>query len=84
MSLLNAVFIYLLLWWLTLFTILPIGVERHAETGKGHDAGAPINPMLIKKFILTTAVSGVELAVIWLLVHMGIIRWDDWFRNAIQ
>jgi predicted secreted protein len=27
MTLLNALFIYILLWWLTLFMVLPLGVK---------------------------------------------------------
>jgi predicted secreted protein len=80
----NLVFVYLLVWWVMLFTVLPIGVERNADTGKGHDAGAPVHPMLKKKIILNSALSAVIVAVIWLLVYFHIIRWDEWFRDAIK
>jgi len=31
MDLLTAFFIYLILWWVTLFMVLPFGVRRHQE-----------------------------------------------------
>ncbi len=80
----NLVFVYLLVWWVMLFTVLPLGVERNADAAKGHDAGAPVNPMLKKKIILNSALSAVIVAVIWLLVYFHIIRWDEWFRDAIK
>lgn len=82
MTITYAVFIYLLIWWVTLFMILPIGVERHEESGKGYDAGAPKFANLKKKLVWNTAVSAVILAVIWVLVELEIIRWRDWFDRT--
>jgi predicted secreted protein len=82
MTLFTAIFIYLLIWWLTLFTVLPLGIKRHEEHGKGFDAGAPEKANLGKKLLLNTALSGVILAVIEVLVKMGIINWHGWFENA--
>lgn len=82
MTITYAVFIYLLIWWVTLFMILPIGVERHEESGKGYDAGAPKFANLKKKLVWNTAVSAVILAVIWVLVELDIIRWREWFDHT--
>lgn len=80
MSLLNAFFIYFLIWWVMLFTVLPLGVQRNAESGKGFDAGAPKDPMLKKKLILNTILSAVILGIIEVLVELDVIRWGEWFR----
>jgi predicted secreted protein len=82
MSLLNAFFIYFLIWWVMLFTTLPLGVKKHEEHGKGFDAGAPEKPDLGKKLLLNTALSAVILGIIEVLVKMGIINWHAWFENA--
>ncbi|HRI76318.1 MAG TPA: DUF1467 family protein [Alphaproteobacteria bacterium] len=79
MSLLYAFFIYLLIWWVLLFTILPLGVERHAEDGKGFDSGAPKFANIRKKLIWNTILSAVVLAIIWVLVEIDVIRWREWF-----
>jgi len=84
MGLLNAVFIFLLVWWTMLFTVLPLGVERHEEAGKGFDAGAPKRPDLKKKIIINTIISFLIVAALWVMVDAGVIRWGAWFRDAIK
>jgi predicted secreted protein len=76
MTFLNAVFIYFLVWWITLFMILPLGVERHQDEGLGHDAGAPKIPHLRRKLLLNTALSAIVLGVIYVLVETGVIEWS--------
>jgi predicted secreted protein len=80
MGFVNTIFIYLLVWWCVLFTVLPLGVERHTDTGKGHDAGAPKNADLPRKLKLTSLISAVIVGGMWLLVHFNIITWGEWFR----
>lgn len=82
MSLLYAFFIYLLIWWVMLFTILPLGVELHGEDGKGYDRGAPKVANIRKKLILNTIVSAIILAIIWILVQVDVIRWREWFDTG--
>ena len=84
MSPILAFFIYLILWWVTLFMVLPLGVQRHGEKGSGHDAGAPVRPDLKKKLVLNTILSAVILAIIHLLVEMDVIRWHEWFDGGVQ
>ncbi len=84
MSPLTALFIYLLIWWVVIFTILPLGVERHEEVGKGYDAGAPKIANLKQKLKITTVVSAAILAVMWILVEVGVIRWTEWFTKGFE
>lgn len=44
MSIGSAVAIYFVIWWTTLFVVLPFGIRSQAEAGKispGSDPGAP-------------------------------------------
>lgn len=63
----TAISIYLVTWWVVLFTILPIGVTSHADAGvdpgDGGDPGAPVEPKLKRKFITTT----IAATVIWVI-----------------
>ena len=81
MTIVTAVFIYFLVWWLMLFTILPMGVERHTEDGKGFDAGAPKFANLKKKLIINSVASAVVVLIMHVLIEMGIIRWSEWFAQ---
>ena len=69
--------IYFVVWWISLFAILPLGVRSPAETGThvedGHDPGAPVNPNLKRKAITTTWVAAIVTAVIWIVVQYGLI-----------
>lgn len=64
---------YLIVWWLVLFSVLPVGVVSHAEAGiktpGGGDPGSPVNPQLKRKFITTTWVSALLFAPFWIAVH---------------
>ena len=54
-------FIYLIIWWVALFVVLPFGVKRVEQPTAGHDPGAPANPHLKMKVLATTIVA----AIIW-------------------
>lgn len=50
-------FIFLIIWWLVLFAVLPWGIRRQESGDAGHDPGAPANPMLLKKALITTLIA---------------------------
>lgn len=70
MSWVTAVFVYLLIWWLVLFTQLSAGAGRSGEQ-EVNEYGAPINPMVLRKLIRTTVISALVLLVIWLITLTG-------------
>ncbi|MDP1874738.1 DUF1467 family protein [Phenylobacterium sp.] len=77
MGVTTAIAIYLIIWWVVLFTILPLGVISHAEAGidkgDGGDPGAPVDPKLKKKFFTTTWVSALVFAVVYLVIRLGLV-----------
>ena len=77
MSIGSAIAVYFIIWWTVLFTVLPIGVRSAHEAGQdiapGTDAGAPVNPNLLKKALLTTIIS----AIAFVFVYFAFTR--DWF-----
>ena len=81
MSPVSAFVVYLLLWWVTLFATLPLGVRGQAEEGnivKGSEPGAPVKADMKRKFILTTIIA----TILWLIVCGTIIfGWLDWTGN---
>ena len=68
---------YLVIWWTVLFTILPRGIRSHDEEGTerhlGADWWAPANPDIKRKFITTTWVSAIVVAVVFVVVEFGLI-----------
>lgn len=63
MNILSAIAIYFIIWWLCLFLVLPWGIRNAHEAGQsvaeGHDAGAPLNPMLGRRVLATTVLAAV-------------------------
>ncbi len=62
MSWATGLMVYLVIWWTILFAVLPLGVRRVENPGRGQDWGAPERPQLLKKAIITSLVA----AVLWL------------------
>jgi predicted secreted protein len=61
----TGVMVYIVLWWTVLFAVLPLGVSRVEKPGKGQEHGAPERPDLLRKAIITSAVT----AVLWLAFY---------------
>lgn len=71
----TAIAIYLILWWITLFAVLPFGVKSQLEAGEvvpGSAPSAPVAPLLKQKLIWTTIVSAAIFAVGYGLHRMGL------------
>jgi predicted secreted protein len=61
----TGIVVYVLVWWVILFAVLPLWVTPSEPDDPGHASGAPRRPRMLLKIALTTAAS----AVIWLLIH---------------
>lgn len=75
MSWVEAGFIFLIIWWLVLFMVLPWGARRvdPNDLVPGEDHGAPEKPRLAIKFTVTTAISLVLLGLVYGIMVSGII-----------
>ena len=78
MSWFTDICVYLTIWWVALFAVLPLGVISHAEAGidkgDGGDPAAPVDPKLKRKFITTTWVSAVIFIPFWLAMHFHLLH----------
>ena len=69
MSTTGLAIIYIIIWWIVFFTILPIDVYRQkAIKIDGEDTGSPENPKMLKKFIYCTGITTVIFVIIYLLI----------------
>ena len=67
MSWLTLLAVYLVIWWICFFVILPIGVrtqDEDEETILGTVGSAPSRPMLVRKALATTVVAAIVLAIL--------------------
>ena len=69
MSITGSLIIFVLIWWIIFFSLLPIDVDRkHKEMVEGADKGSPENPKIIKKIIYTTIKTSIIFIGIFMLV----------------
>jgi predicted secreted protein len=74
----EGVVVYVLVWWVVIFAVLPWGVRPPAQFVPGQALSAPGRPRLWFKAGITTLVA----AVIWLIIFL-IVR-SNWisFRGS--
>ncbi|HVZ01578.1 MAG TPA: DUF1467 family protein [Dongiaceae bacterium] len=70
MQWLGSVFIFMVLWWVVLFAVLPWGVRQQENPEPGHDPGAPAVPHLKRKLLITTLITFVLWSIgVFLILH---------------
>jgi predicted secreted protein len=80
MSTTTAIAIYFLIWWVTLFAVLPWGVRSQEEQGEfaaGTDPGAPVAARLLWKLVWTTLVASVVFGILALIYEKQWITLDQ-------
>ena len=75
--------IYFLIWWITLFAVLPFGMSRQAEEGHepGTDPGSPLAHVMWRKLFWTTIVASIIFAVVYVVYVNGLIPTDWLFAH---
>ncbi|MFM8680113.1 MAG: DUF1467 family protein [Alphaproteobacteria bacterium] len=64
----TGIAIYITMWWVVIFAVLPFGARPPERIGKGHASGAPESPRLVPKMLATPAIS----AVLWLALELAV------------
>jgi predicted secreted protein len=76
-----AIALYFIIWWITLFAMLPIGVRTSEEAGEasapGHAESAPQTPNLLPKMVATTVVASIVFAALYAIIVHHVITLDD-------
>jgi predicted secreted protein len=76
----SALALYFIIWWLTLFAVLPFGIRSQQESGEvvaGSDPGAPASVRIGRVILINSVVAALVLAVFW------IVYVENWFGLAI-
>ncbi|MFU8883329.1 MAG: DUF1467 family protein [Rhodobacterales bacterium] len=86
MGITSALVLYAVLWFLTFLIVIPIRLKTQGDVGQivpGTHAGAPHEPNLRKKALITTGVAAVLWAIIAFVLISGMltVRDIDWFNR---
>jgi predicted secreted protein len=68
--------IYFLIWWVTLFAVLPWGVRSQHEDGnfpEGTDPGAPVAARLVRKLIWTTLIASIVFGIVAVIYEYQLV-----------
>ncbi len=87
MPLTGSIVVFVVIWWLVLYMVLPFGVRGQWEAGgaeAGTEPGAPVQHNLVRKLMITTGIAVVLWSIVWSVVEFEIITlrpetlsWDE-------
>ena len=80
MTLFSGAVLYAVVWFLTLFVVLPIRLTTQGETGdvvRGTHSSAPADPQMRRRLGITSAVSFVIWAIVAGIILSGVVSVDD-------
>ncbi len=84
MGITGSIIVYVLIWWIIFFSLLPVGIQSNKEKFKekieGVDPGAPINPKIGKKFLITTLITSIIFIVIYYLVEFNLLNLREYLQ----
>ena len=73
----TGIVVFIVVWWLVLFMVLPWGVSRTENPEAGHDHGAPARPMLLRKMLITTGIAIVIFAAFYAVADSGAVSLQE-------
>lgn len=72
----SGIVLFVLIWWMVFFAVLPWGIRRAGAEALGHDAGAPARPRLFLKAAITTGIAGLLFGIAYWLVQSKYISFQ--------
>lgn len=84
MSITLSIAVYFIIWWTTLFAVLPFGVKTQEEAGEvvpGTPESAPAKFRLLWVLGLNTVVAAVAFFFVWLMITRGWVPLDLILRS---
>jgi len=70
----TGLLLYAIIWWVALFAVLPFWTRPVVDPeSPEHFRGAPENPMMLRKALVTSLVAGVIWLGIWALIESNLI-----------
>ena len=80
MSIASAIVLYAVIWFLTLFIVIPIRLRTQGDDGlklRGTHAGSPVDAQMKKRALITTGVAFVIWAVAAGIIVSGRVGIED-------
>lgn len=72
--------VYFVVWWTTLFAVLPFGVRNQVDAGEvspGTEPGAPVRAPILRILLMTTVAATGAFALLYVVLTQHVIGLDD-------
>ncbi|MGZ5914032.1 MAG: DUF1467 family protein [Hyphomicrobium sp.] len=79
MDILQSIAVYIFIWWITLFLVLPFGVRTQQEEGSvvpGTPESAPARPRLLRIALINTALATAVFIAVYVIIQYKLITAD--------
>lgn len=73
----TGIVVFLLVWWMMLFTVLPFGHLRDIN-------GTSVDPQIKKKMIITSVIAGIVWCIIYVLIDADLVSFREMARVAAE
>ena len=84
MGITGSIIVFVIIWWIIFFSVLPVGIqsnkEKFRERIEGIDPGAPKNPKIAKKFLITTIITTLIFGVLYYLVKIDLLNLREFLK----
>ena len=81
MGITGSIIVYVMIWWVIFFSVLPVGIRSNKEVFKdkigGVDPGAPKKPLLLIKATSTTLIAAVFWVAIYWFIEADLISFRE-------
>ena len=73
----TGVAVYVCIWWVVVFAVLPWGIKPSVDPQPGADPGAPANPRLLLKALVTTVIATLLWIAFYLIARSDLITFRE-------
>ena len=84
MGITGSIIVFVIIWWIIFFSVLPVGIqsnkEKFRERIEGIDPCAPKNPKIAKKFLITTIITTLIFVVVYYLVKIDLLNLREFLK----
>jgi predicted secreted protein len=77
MNIFSGIVVYVLTWWVVFFCMLPVNIKIIEKPVSGHMPGAPDNPHIKGKLILTSVISVFVWGLIYLVIKSDLLSFRE-------
>lgn len=81
MGLVSGIVVFVVVWWVVLFAVLPWGAKPPDSVEPGLAESAPESPRIALKFLVTTGVAFLVWLAIEVVISSGIVSFRDMARD---